>query len=873
MITPRRLWLYSIVLVASLLVARAAVANSTLVYSHAPTRVSISSISLPVHPVDNALTEQINPTFNIPYTRLDRRKYDAGRLETRSFTLLVLENEYLKVTLLPELGGRIYQAIFKPTGNNIFYQNPVLKPSPWGPTEMGWWWAVGGMEWGLPVEEHGYEWGIPWDYHIEESADGVTITLWDSTATDRLRARVAVTLPNDAAYFEVSPTLENPTAAPIDYKFWLNAMLAPGPANKISPNLRVVMPTDRVTVHSTGDPRLPGPWTQADWPVYNGVDYSLLANWQEWYGFFQYPRATGDFQAIYDEGFDEGVVRTYDSRQVQGAKFFAFGNGPRAISPDLYTDDSSSYVEMHGGVAPTFADTRRLNGGEQFSWTERWYPVAGIGSLTWANDRVALNLQTENGTSALDVAVTRPTTNARLVLLKAATNEILFEADGLTLEPGQPYHAPAIDTGPLGRDELAVAVYSEGALIGAYHYSGGDLVTPTPGPPLQWRGELVRETSFASWAGIVRIWVRNQIGLPVRLSTENGSWSVTNIVGSKAEYGVDALEFAPLAPGTYVITPQGLGTSFTLNLRPGTIAEVVFEQRPAGSMTPTATLSPTPTRTPTATPSPRPTDTATLPPGSDTWQGRVTGTAPVSGWASVARIWVQGKPGIKVTLTALDWPWNGTNKTGTKPEYGPDALEFAPLPPGRYVASVPALPATFEFRLEASRITQVVFEPVAAPPTAPVTSSPTQTASATPTPTPTPTATASPMATPSPTPTRRPTSTATPSPVPTNTPSPTPGWHAHLVSNQRVSNNWFSVIRVSVEGKLNQPVQITIVTDKTAAWSTICRTGTKPEFGPYFCEFSPLMPATYRITPLGLNSTTSVTVGNGAVAVVVFDKT
>jgi hypothetical protein len=88
----------------------------------------------------------------MPYYSLDRGRYDAGKIEDRDFTLIVLENDYLRLSLLPELGGRIYQAVFKPTGHNIFYQNPVLKPSPWGPPEMGWWLAAGGMEWGLPVE-------------------------------------------------------------------------------------------------------------------------------------------------------------------------------------------------------------------------------------------------------------------------------------------------------------------------------------------------------------------------------------------------------------------------------------------------------------------------------------------------------------------------------------------------------------------------------------------------------------------------------------------------------------------------------------------------------------------------------------------------
>lgn len=66
---------------------------------------------------------------------LDRAAYNASgpTPALERYTLLVLENDYLRVTVLPELGGRVYQMVFKPTGHNELYQNPVIKPTPWGP--------------------------------------------------------------------------------------------------------------------------------------------------------------------------------------------------------------------------------------------------------------------------------------------------------------------------------------------------------------------------------------------------------------------------------------------------------------------------------------------------------------------------------------------------------------------------------------------------------------------------------------------------------------------------------------------------------------------------------------------------------------------
>ena len=136
---------------------------------YSPTRVTTTTLDIPTHPYESALTQVYAPAFNMSYARLDRGLYDPSVTVTRPYTLLVLENDFLRLSLMPALGGRIYQVLDKSAGKPLFYQNPVIKPSPWGPSEMGWWLAVGGMEWCLPVEEHGYEWGVPWLYEVDAS--------------------------------------------------------------------------------------------------------------------------------------------------------------------------------------------------------------------------------------------------------------------------------------------------------------------------------------------------------------------------------------------------------------------------------------------------------------------------------------------------------------------------------------------------------------------------------------------------------------------------------------------------------------------------------------------------------------------------------
>lgn len=549
--------------------------------------VTTTTITLPVYPIESALERRYNAVYNMYYYRLNRTLLDpkAGP-EKRTFTLVIMENEWLKVTLLPELGGRVYQCIFKPTGHNIFYQNPVVKPSPWGPSEQGGWLAVGGMEWDLPVEEHGYEWGIPWEYRISSDAEGAEVTVWDSTASDRLRAQITIRLPANAAYFSVSPRIENPTPNGVNYKFWLNAMLSPAGTNRLSSRLRFVLDADWVTVHSRGDKTLPGEQQAMSWPDYAGRDMSLISQWQGWFGFFQWPQAAGDFIAVYDEEADRGVVRSYPAQVAHGSKGFGFGWGDKALLPSLYTDDGSAYVEIHGGVAPTFADYAYLEAGQHLEWTERWYPLAGLGGLVTANGEAALNLEVQNGRAVVGVAVTSPRSGLRLELLRRSDGALLSALSPEALTPGVPYFSPPVEVGKLGKGDLSIALSdADGQLLAGYRYPSGP------------SGYLVRvgpNKQMGGWFNVVRVWVRGKVGLPVTISSQDGSWQTVNSVGSKPEYGPDALEFSPLGSGTYLIAPQGMGISATVTLPGGSLSEVIFEPVPEAPPTPPPESGPPP---------------------------------------------------------------------------------------------------------------------------------------------------------------------------------------------------------------------------------------------------------------------------------------
>jgi uncharacterized repeat protein (TIGR01451 family) len=383
------------------------------------TSFQTATLSIPTYPFDEHGCVQARADSPYTYPWLDWSCYAYYNPNPapvpQDYTLLVLENDYLRVSLMPELGGRIYQLVYKATGNNELYQNPVIKPTNWGPPNQGWWLAVGGIEWCFPVDEHGYEWGIPWAWDVITSTTGVTVTVQDSASVNRLQVAVDVFLPADRAALSITPHIMNPTASDMGYKFWLNAMLAPGPTNRPNGNFEFAFNAETMSVHSTGDDRLPGAWPTVpsspnylfDWPVYNGVDFSRLGNWDEWLGFFEYPRAAGDFIGLYNRRADEGVARVFPAQVAQGAKGFATG-WAHPIDSHQWTDDDSGCVELHGGVAPTFWDTAVLAAGETLSWSEWWYPVGPIGALSDATDEAALGVRQVGTALRVGVHTTAP---------------------------------------------------------------------------------------------------------------------------------------------------------------------------------------------------------------------------------------------------------------------------------------------------------------------------------------------------------------------------------------------------------------------------------------------------------------------------------
>ena len=352
---------------------------------------------------------------------------------------------------------------------------------------------------------------------------------------------------------------------------------------------------------------------------------------------------------------------------------------------------------------------------------------------------------------------------------------------------------------------------------------------------LVWEGRLISDISELSLGGtIIRVSVQGVKGLPIEVSATTGGWTTSLLSGSKPELGPYSAEFAGLMPGRYIIAPQGLGATVTVDADGSDIITVEFVQV-------SGQVAPTPP-----------------PPAPPQWEAEILGYTVNRDLAgTVLRVSVVGKVGLPVQVAAAAGGWSTIGYTGTKPEYGDYVAEFAALQRADYVIRPEGVDTEFRLFLDGKSFVFVEFR---------------RRESYTPPPTPTPTtAPPSPPVQPAPVATTviatPPVATGTPSAAPSPAPTPVTVWTGEVLSNTSTQQyaGYLSTIQVSVEGMKGLPVEV-----RAGGWAATAVTGTKPECGDFCLEFGGLSPSLYNIIPRGLGASVDVVVERGGLALVKF---
>ncbi len=406
----------------------------------------------------------------------------------RRWDAVHIENRYLRLMILPELGGRIHVAVDKATGRDLFYRNNVIKPALVGLAGP---WISGGVEFNWP-QHHRPGTYLPTDCEIEEEADG-SVTVWcsDHDPFARMKGMHGIRLRPDVAAIEARVRLFNRTPLTQTFLWWANV------AVRVHDDYQSFFPTDvhHVADHArraiTSFPRADGRYYGVDYPARVTAEHPD-ADRIDWYRNIPVPTSymcvatNDDFFGGYDHRAGLGFVHVADHRIAPGKKQWTWGNAPFGWAWDQnLTDEDGPYVELMAGVyTDNQPDFSYLEPGETKSFSQFWYPIHDIGPAHQANLDAAVRLDVMPDAAA---ARTRVTVGAAVTRSHSAVTVEVRD-----IESGAQLWAVTTDATPgravRGEFHLPGAVPPERLAL-RVSTAQGELITWTPrtasGPQLQ----------------------------------------------------------------------------------------------------------------------------------------------------------------------------------------------------------------------------------------------------------------------------------------------------------------------------------------------------------------------------------------------------
>ena len=318
----------------------------------------------------------------------------SNEKKDKQYNAVYLENEYIKVMILPELGGRVQMAYDKIAQRHFIYYNRVIKPALVGLAGP---WISGGIEFNWP-QHHRPSTFMPVDCDIQANEDG-SVTVWCSERERMFHQKgmAGFTLRPGCAYLEIKGKLYNPTETPQTFLWWAN------PAVHVNDAYQSVFPPDVNAVFDHGKravstfPIATGVYYKMDYSA--GVDISNYKNIPVPTS-YMVARSKYNFEGGYENDTHGGMLHVADYHVSPGKKQWTWGNGDfgRAWDRNL-TDEDGPYIELMAGVyTENQPDFSWLMPYEEKSFVQYFFPYRELGIVKNANKDLVLNiLPTEEG--------------------------------------------------------------------------------------------------------------------------------------------------------------------------------------------------------------------------------------------------------------------------------------------------------------------------------------------------------------------------------------------------------------------------------------------------------------------------------------------
>jgi hypothetical protein len=346
--------------------------------------------------------------------------YDGETKVQTTFDTWILENKYLKVTLLPEFGGRILSIIYKPTGHEELYQNPVGVPYQIGTKIFyhDWLMVYGGIFPTFPEPEHGKAWFFPWDFEIIKESDQevlVAMSYIDGSknlfsppqynlGATGLMVTYYVSLKAGRAAIDTVVVIENPGDKTVKYEYWTNTTLAPGsdPDNpKTTSGAEIIAPVDMI--------KIPGYWTgiaaqekrSGLTDVYEFDNLRFFENWADMGIAYAFPDMQDiNFWGVINHDNQEGIFRIADNSITPGMKIWTWGYSQTiSIDPHAASTEARPYIELWAGVTREFWQRTEISPNHQLEIKETYSPSVGLDDVTHATTNFLVNIEVEDTTS------------------------------------------------------------------------------------------------------------------------------------------------------------------------------------------------------------------------------------------------------------------------------------------------------------------------------------------------------------------------------------------------------------------------------------------------------------------------------------------
>ncbi len=367
-----------------------------------------------------------------------------------AYETMVLENGYLKVTLLPEYGGRILSILHKPTDQELLYQNPIGTPYLMGEDIFYYNYLVimGGIFASFPEPEHGKYWNQPYDLKVvSESQDAITVRMsrkddlplaagvpskYDVGRTDVL-VEVDVTLRAGSTSVELGTKLTNTQSKAVaKFEYWTTTTLAPGsPPDKttIPLNTRIMAAMDKVHLLESSWSWFGNAEERVSGEVFKWNNLSYFKNWADQGTAFANPDYRANWSGLINYDAGKGIIRVSDNVKTPGLKLWTFGKQSLTADISKSAEWLRPTIEMWHGITTEFWNRGTMAANEVRQWTQHFFPTFGIKEVTAASDHGVLYLSTSKGASETALNLT-----ATLTLPKQTVKAVLRLNDTVVAE-------------------------------------------------------------------------------------------------------------------------------------------------------------------------------------------------------------------------------------------------------------------------------------------------------------------------------------------------------------------------------------------------------------------------------------------------------